>query len=389
MKFCIFNEGTCTRLRLFGEDIRKLLLNNFWEESLFEDSDYILINSCSFLKSKEDYFVKIISGKNQLKNSNQKILVFGCLPATNPQRIRNIDNSIIFFCRDIEEIKSFFNLKNRAISPSSITDNKLSFSQKLIWQFNNYFLRDINVDYRLMKKNVYHLKISEGCLGRCSYCSEKLTTKFRSRKIKEIVESFKEGLSLGFKIFALNSDDCSSFGKDNRETIYSLIENLLKIEGEFKIAITEFNPQGLLNSKIFKLMASDKIGYITVPIQSGSQRILNRMRRCYQIHSIISRIKKIRKINPYLKINTHLIAGFPGETEEDFRKTLNLVKEGIFDRIKVFKYSDRLGTESSQFDNKVPDNVKIEREKILYRSILLDSIRKRSLANLFLNLGKI
>jgi tRNA A37 methylthiotransferase MiaB len=81
--------------------------------------------------------------------------------------------------------------------------------------------------------------------------------------------------------------------------------------------------------------------------------------------------------------------GFPGETEEDFRKTLNLVKEGIFDRIKVFKYSDRPGTEASHFDNKVSDSVKTKREKILYRNIILDSIKKRSLVNLLLNIRKI
>jgi len=389
MKFYMFNEGTCTRLKLFGEDIRRLLLNNSWLESALEDSDYILINSCSFLKSKEDHFIKIINEKEKLTYNKQKILVFGCLPATNPQRIKKISKSIILFCRNIEEIRSFFNLKNTDLSPSSITNNKLSFSQRLIWQFNKFVLNDINVDYRLMKKNVYHLKISEGCLGRCSYCSERFTTKFRSRKIRDIIESFKKGLSLNFKIFALNSDDCSSFGRDNKEDIYSLLNQLLKIDGEFKIAVTEFNPRGLFDTRIFDLLSSDKICYITIPIQSGSQRILNRMRRPYQIKEVVSRIKKIKKINPFLKTNTHLIVGFPGENEEDFRRTLDLVKNGIFDRIKVFRYSDRPGTEANKFKNKIPDNVKIKREKILRAMILLDSIKKRSIANFLLNIEKI
>ncbi len=389
IKFNLINGGTCTRLKLFGEDIRKLLISNNWVETYIQQADYIFINSCSFLKSKEDYFVQLIKDSYEIKNNKQKIVVFGCLPSTNPLRIKNIDLEAILFSRKIEDIVSFFKLKDNIRTPSTIVDNDLNFSQRLIQIVNRLFLRDSTIDFRLMKKNVYHLKISEGCSGRCSYCSEKFTTRLKSRKISELRESFKIGMAAGFKLFSLNSDDSSSFGKDNNESISELLSNLISFSGDFKIALSEFNPQGLSYKNIVRILSSDKISYITIPIQSGSQEILSRMRRPYQINMVLTRIKEIIKLNPKLKINTHLIVGFPGETSKDFNKTLDIVKSGLFDRIKVFKYSDRPGTEASNFSNKIDERTKIIRAKKLQKSILINSFKKLDFANFLLNLNQI
>ena len=287
MKFSMINQGTCTRLKLFGEDIRKLLINNQWREVDSKQADFIFINSCSFLKSKEDYFVKLIHENNNLKNKNQKIVVFGCLPSTNPARIRNINRDCILFSRKIEEVISFFNLNTTKINLSTVIDSELNFFQRIIALFNRFILKDITVDFRLMKKNVFHIKISEGCLGKCSYCSERFTTLFKSRSVAEITNSFSEGLAKGFKLFALNSDDSSSFGRDNDESITKLLNKLVSLPGNFKIAISEFNPQGLFDKSIIGVLSSEKISYITLPIQSGSQKILNKMRRPYKIVEVL------------------------------------------------------------------------------------------------------
>ena len=389
MRFYLINRMTCTRVKLFGEDLKKLFISNGWKESSFSDADYLLINSCSFLKSREDYFIREIEKMVKDRKSNQKIVVFGCLPSTNPKRILALNNNIVLFSRNLEGLISYFGFKNKNFSLSTITNADLTFTQKIISWLNNIFLNDPNITLRLMKKNVFHVRISSGCMGNCSYCSERFTTVFKSRKIIEVVDSFAEGLHKGFKVFAINSDDSSCFGLDNRENIVQLLSKLVSFEGDYKIAVTEFNPQGLFIKNILNHLSSKKICYITIPVQSGSQKILNKMRRPYKINSVIEKVLEIKKINPILKINTHLIVGFPGESETDFMKTLFIVKSGLFDRIKVFKYSDRPNTDASKFHNKVSEGVKRRRAKILQRAIILDAIKKRDFVNFLLNLKQI
>lgn len=380
---------TCTRVKLFGEDLKKLFISNGWKESSFSDADCLLINSCSFLKSREDYFIREIEKMVRDCKSNQKIVVFGCLPATNPKRILALNQNIVLFSRNMGELISYFGFKNKKFSLSTITNADLTYMQKLISWINKLFLNDPNITLRLMKKNVFHVRISSGCKGKCSYCSERFTTIFKSRRIFEVVDSFNEGLHKGFNVFAINSDDSSCFGLDNGENIAQLLSKLVSFNGKYKIAVSEFNPQGLFMGNIYSALSSEKICYITIPVQSGSQKILNKMRRPYNLNSVIEKVSEIKKNNPNLKINTHLIVGFPGESETDFQKTLSIVKSGLFDRIKVFKYSDRPNTDASKFSNKVSEKIKIKRAKILQRAIILDAIKKRDFVNFLLNLKQI
>ena len=380
---------TCTRVRLFGEDLKKLFISNAWEESSFQDADYLLINSCSFLKSREDYFIQEIGKMIEDSNPNQKIVVFGCLPATNPKRILALNKNIVLFSRDMDKLISYFGFKNKEFSLSTITNSELTFMQKIISGINRFFLKDPNITLRLMKKNVFHVRISSGCKGNCSYCSERFTTVFKSRRIFEVIDSFREGLDMGFKVFAINSDDSSCFGLDNGENIAQLLSKLVSFNGEYKIAVSEFNPQGLFIKNINTAISSEKICYITIPVQSGSQKILNKMRRPYNLSLVVKKILETRMANPQLKINTHLIVGFPGETEKDFMKTLQLVRSGLFDRIKVFKYSDRPNADASKYSNKISEDVKLKRAKIIQRAIVLDAIKKRDFVNFLLNLKQI
>jgi MiaB/RimO family radical SAM methylthiotransferase len=387
MNFYIINKRTCTRVKLFGEDLRKLLIVNGWKQVSLRQAEWIFINSCSFLKSQENYFISLIKQVYGGKSQNQKIIVFGCLPKTNSEAIKRI--SSLLFSRNLKEIQNYFKLKKYKIEPEFVTDADLNFSRKIIYWFNKLFLKNVQIAHRLMKRDIFHIRISSGCMGKCSYCSERFTTVLSSRTTMEIITSFKKGLSLGFKHFALNSDDSSSFGKDKGENIYNLLGKLIKLPEDFDIAISEFNPKGLFDRRLITLLSSSKISYITIPIQSASSRILKLMRRPYQISRVIKKIEVIRKNNSKLKINTHIIVGFPGETLRDFEKTKELVKKGLFDRIKVFKYSDRPSTEASLMAGKISEEEKKKRAGVLNRLIIRDSIKKRSISNLILNAIKI
>ena len=111
------------------------------------------------------------------------------------------------------------------------------------------------------------------------------------------------------------------------------------------------------------------------------------MKRPYLIEDVIKKISIIKKYNKIMKINTHIIVGFPGETKKDFEKTLNVIKQGYFDRIKIFKYSERPNTEASKMENKVSEEEKERRYRILKKQIIINAIKKLSIIDLILNGG--
>lgn len=386
-KFYMFNNGTCTRVKLYGIDVNNLFLSNSYEEvndEALAEADYIIINTCSFLKSKEEYFYKFIKEVNKKLSDKQVIIVIGCLPSIIRDKLLNINDKMLLFGRELSEIKEYFHFKKDIKTKATSVSDKLNFNKTLLYQFNKFILHSKHIEYRLKREKVCYLQISSGCRGKCTYCSEKFTTKLKSRPIKDILEAINDGITRGYSLFGLNSDDASAYGKDINTSLESLLTEIIKIKENIHFSIPEFNPNGLTD-KVIECLKDKKFLYITVPIQSGSQRILDLMERPYKINDIIRRITTIKTNNKKLKINTHIIVGFPGETEEDFLKTKELLNSGLFDRVKIFMYNERPNTKAALMDNKVAENVKIKRREELLKIMKKQNIKHFSLTNLILN----
>jgi len=386
-KFYMFNNGTCTRVKLYGIDVNNLFLSNSYEEvndEALAEADYIIINTCSFLKSKEEYFYKFIKEVNKKLSDKQVIIVIGCLPSIIRDKLLNINDKMLLFERELSEIKEYFHFKKDIKTKATSVSDKLNFNKTLLYQFNKFILHSKHIEYRLKREKVCYLQISSGCRGKCTYCSEKFTTKLKSRPIKDILEAINDGITRGYSLFGLNSDDASAYGKDINTSLESLLTEIIKIKENIHFSIPEFNPNGLTD-KVIECLKDKKFLYITVPIQSGSQRILDLMERPYKINDIIRRITTIKTNNKKLKINTHIIVGFPGETEEDFLKTKELLNSGLFDRVKIFMYNERPNTKAALMDNKVAENVKIKRREELLKIMKKQNIKHFSLTNLILN----
>lgn len=389
MKFYLFNTGTCTRVRLFGEDVRTLLkINGYYEVKNPFDADYIFVNTCSFLKSKSDYFLNFIKELNWKISSSQKIVIIGCLGGSHKFAINIINPNIIIFKRDIESIKEYFHFDKLPKAKNHIVGQQLSKKQKIISLLNQYLLHSKHIDYRLKQDKVCYIQMSIGCQGTCSYCSEKFITKLKSHTVPEIIEAVYDGIDRGFTLFGLSSDDASAYGKDIGTSLDELLKELVKINSDIYFNIPEFNPQGL-SKTVMECLTDKKFLYITIPIQSGSQKILDKMQRPYQIKDVMRKVKNIKENNPDLMINTHIIVGFPGETDEDFNETIKVLKTGLFDRVKVFKYSQQPGTKAASFPDQISDLVKGERYKKVLKVVRINNIKKHSLVNLILNTEQI
>ena len=382
--FYMINQNTCTRVKLNGIDVKNLFLINGYVEDNKEKSDYIIINTCSFLKTKEEYFMNYIKKLSDDLASYQKLIVIGCLPSIRKNDLIKMNDKIITFDRDIDAIKDYFNFSKSIKSKATTVCDKLSLKKELLYQLNKFIFKSKHIEYRLKRDKVCYLQISSGCRGKCAYCSEKFTTKLKSRPIKEILLAINDGIERGYKLFGLNSDDASAYGKDIDSSLEELLSGVVKIKSDVSFSIPEFNPNGL-TEKVIEYLKDKKFIYITVPIQSGSQDILNKMKRPYQIDEVIEKVKRIKQNNKKIKINTHVIVGFPGEKEEDFNKTLDVIKLGLFDRVKVFMYNDRPNTISSKMTNKIPDTEKKRRREILLKEMKKQSIKHFSITNIILN----
>lgn len=384
MKVCFYNTGTCTRVKLYGKDVEQLILSNNWKLVDQDEADYIFINTCSFLESKSSYFLNKVKEINDNLRPKQKICIIGCLGGTHKSEIEKISKEIIIFKRDILEIKEYFKLEGNIKTKTTSVSDKLPLKKKVIYIFNKLFLHSKHIEYRLKRDKVCYLQMSSGCRGKCTYCSEKFITKLKSRTIDEILDAINDGIERGYTLFGLNSDDASCYGKDINTNLESLLGEIVKIDKDIYFSIPEFNPNGLTD-RVIELLKDKKFLYITVPIQSGSNRILKLMQRPYTIDEVLEKVKKIKENNKNIRINTHVIVGFPDEQEVDFNKTKEILNTGLFDRVKVFMYNDRPNTVASKMNNKISNEVKEKRKKELLKVIKKQNIKHFSLTNLILN----
>ena len=234
------------------------------------------------------------------------------------------------------------------------------------------------------RNKVCYLQISSGCQGKCSYCSEKFITKLKSRSVEEIIEAINDGIKRGYKLFGLNSDDASAYGKDINTNLENLLKEVVKIKEDINFSIPEFNPQGLTDN-VVELLKDKKFLYITCPIQSGSNKTLRNMKRPYTIEHALKQLRKVKENNKNIMINTHVIVGFPGETEKDFNETIKVLETGLFDRVKVFMYNERPNTEALKINPKISEEEKERRKQIVLDVIKKNNLKKKSLTNLILN----
>ncbi len=385
MKIFLINEGTCTRVKLFGVDAQRLFeLNGHQTTERMEDADLVVINTCSFLQSREDFFMQQIEQITRELTHWQKLAVIGCLAPLKKVELLELYPNILLFGRDLSEIKQYFGLSYLPAAQANSVSEKLTLKNTCLYWLNRLILRSPHIDYRLKRDKVCYLQISSGCIGRCTYCSERFITVLRSQPINQILDAISDGIESGYKLFGLSSDDASAYGMDIGASLDELLESIVQIDSSIYFNIPEFNPNGL-TERVLECLKDPKFLYITIPVQSGSQRILDQMGRPYDISEVMEKVRRIRAGNQKLMINTHIIVGFPGETEQDFAATENLLASGLFDRVKVFCYSPRPGTEAATFTGQISEEAKQQRKAKLLKIMRQVNFRKFSLVNLILN----
>jgi threonylcarbamoyladenosine tRNA methylthiotransferase CDKAL1 len=342
---CKFNQ-------VDSELIRKVLLEKGYIEASKNEADFVVINTCGVVEKTERKITKLSS---EFKKMGKKIIFAGCLPRISPQISKNFSDGMIgptnILDLPIIVEKVFKGERAVSIEPKIIDKAKLGA----------FFIPKDTV--------VSVVQIAEGCLLKCSYCATKQAKgNVRSFDKNYILENIKFSLRQGIKEIQLTSQDLAVYGGEKmRFSLPELLNEILKIDEKFRVRLGMMSPgfTARILDEILEIMENQKFyRFFHLPVESGSNKILRLMRRNYTKEEFLLAIKKITEKFETPLLATDVIVGFPGETEDDFKETISLVKEIKPEILHIFRYSKREGTFASTLKD-FPDRIKKERSRIL------------------------
>jgi len=226
---------------------------------------------------------------------------------------------------------------------------------------------DIQEDLPVEREHSFKasVNIMYGCDNFCTYCIVPYVRgRERSRKSEDIIRECETLVASGVKEILLLGQNVNSYGEGLDEDINfaKLLRRLNEIEGLKRIRFMTSHPKDLSDEMIAAIADCDKIcNYVHLPVQAGSDKILEAMNRSYTKHDFLELVRKLKAVSPNMRITTDIIVGFPGETEADFEDTLDVVRQARFQNAFTFKYSKRSGTPAAIMDEQVPDDIVSER----------------------------
>ena len=359
MKVAIYTLG-CKVNTYESEYALKEFEKRGYEISDFSDDscDIYLINTCTVTNTSDQKSRKMIR-QAKGKNPNAVVAAMGCFT-----QIRNNDNAIMDYVDIVIGNKD----KSKIVD---LIEDYIKNKKKIlkIEDINDSLFDDMEITYFNTRTRAL-VKIEDGCENFCTYCIiPYVRGKVRSKDPKRVIEEVNKLVSNGYKEIVLTGIHTGHYGSDlNNYDFSDLLIELEKIDGLERIRISSIEITEL-NDKFLSVLKSSKIivNHIHIPLQAGSNHILKLMNRKYDLDYYYNKIEKIRKIRPEIAITTDVIVGFPDESDEYFKQTIEFVKKVSFAGGHVFPFSKREGTLASKMKNQIEKKEKHERCKTLIK----------------------
>ena len=331
---------------------------DYVETDVEKDADLLIVNTCSIrqLSADKAYSLLGVWGKWKKTRPELKIAICGCVAQQDKEKVRQrapyVD--LVFGTHNIYELPELI--------------KRIENDEKVCAITNTPVICDQN-DFKIIRKESVNawIPIIEGCNNFCTYCVVPFTRgRERSRRPEEIITEAKNIVKEGFKEITLLGQNVDSYGKDFKEeniTLANLLRELNKIEGQFRIRFVTSYPSDITDDLIDAVEECDKVcKYFHIPMQSGNSHILEEMNRHYTKAQYYEIVSKIRNRFPDVAITSDFIAGFPGETEEEFQDTLDAIDELELDYSNTAAYSPRVFTKAGKMVDKfLSEEVKYER----------------------------
>lgn len=328
-----------------------------------EESDTIIVNTCSFIGEAKKESIEAILQMGEIKKKfGQKLVVTGCLAQRYAKELESEMPEVDHFLGTAD-----FTQISGALQKSDLIQIKRNLVSHELQYLANYDLPRVNS----MPKHTAYLKIAEGCDNACAFCIiPKLRGKQRSRPIQDLVTEATNLAKSGVVEISLIAQDLTGYGHDlpGKPTLAQLLKALHAVSGIRWVRCMYAYPRSLSSELMDSLaMGGNILPYLDMPVQHGSDQVLRRMRRGKDQNKLTELLLSLRARIPNLVMRSTVMVGFPGETEEDFQKLLDFVSAIKFERLGVFKYSDEEGTAAYELDQRVPSRIKQARYNKLMR----------------------
>ncbi|MCF6350767.1 MAG: tRNA (N(6)-L-threonylcarbamoyladenosine(37)-C(2))-methylthiotransferase MtaB [Flavobacteriaceae bacterium] len=368
---------------------RNFKKENFDSVDFTEKADIYVINTCSVTENADKRFKAIV--KSAIKNNEDAFVIgIGCYAQLKPEALANIDGvDLVLGATEKFKVTSYIN---------DLTKNKVSTVHSCDIEEANFY----ESSYSFGDRTRAFLKIQDGCDYKCTYCTIPLARGIsRSDTLVNVLKNAGEISKKGIQEIVLTGVNIGDYGKGefgnkrHEHTFLELVQNLDKVEGISRIRISSIEPN-LLKDETIEFVSKSKnfVPHFHIPLQTGANELLKKMKRRYLQETYTNRILKIKKIMPDACIGVDVIVGFPGETDALFLETYNYLNKLNISYLHVFTYSERPNTEAVEMKEIVPLNVRKKRSKMLRglsvkkRRIFYETQLQKTLSVLFENENK-
>ena len=330
-----------------------------------ETADVYVVNTCT-VTARSDYSSRLAVKKSLAINENATVVFTGCYAQLNSENSAKIEGLDIV-------LGNADKLKIADILKTKLKNNSLQKESGLA----EIYMSDIHADREFQTLPVTQfqgrtkafIKVQTGCNENCSFCTVVRARGSSASDTREnILDNIRHTIDGGYKEITLTGINLGTWGMDfhSKETFSSLVEDIANINGDFRVRLSSINPMEIDDHLIELVAQHEKIcPHLHIPLQSGDTEILSKKRRNYDAKQYENIVRHAVDSIPSLGLGADVIVGFPGESEENFERTLRLIKELPFSYLHIFSYSPRSGTEAHSFRNNIKNITKKERNLIL------------------------
>jgi threonylcarbamoyladenosine tRNA methylthiotransferase MtaB len=341
--------------------ISRQLVNEGYQKVDFKDkADIYVINTCSVTENADKECKRIV--RTALKTSPKAfVVIVGCYAQLKPEQISEIDGvDLVLGATEKFKLNHYLN----------------DLSKKETTEIHSCEIDDANffVDaYSIGDRTRAFLKLQDGCDYKCTYCTIPLARGIsRSDKLENVINNAKSISDKGIQEIVLTGVNIGDYGKGefgnkkHEHTFLDLVKELDEVNGINRLRISSIEPN-LLKNETINFVANSKafVPHFHIPLQSGSDEILKKMKRRYLTDLYTDRVSYIKSLMPHCCIGVDVIVGFPGETEEHFLETYNFLNELDISYLHVFSYSERANTEAAEMENPIDKGIRHKRSKML------------------------
>lgn len=339
---------------------RSFMDEGFDRVDFSEPADIYVINTCSVTENADKRFKTIVK-QAQKANPRAFIAAVGCYAQLKPQELADV-NGVDLVLGATEKFK--------------ITDYINDLSKNDFGEVHSCEIEDVDFyvgSYSIGDRTRAFLKVQDGCDYKCTYCTIPLARGIsRSDTMENVLKNAREISAQNIKEIVLTGVNIGDYGKGefgnkkHEHTFLDLVRELDKVEGIERLRISSIEPN-LLKNETIELVAQSRtfVPHFHIPLQSGSNDILKKMKRRYLRELYVDRVLKIREVMPHACIGVDVIVGFPGETDEHFLETYHFLNDLDISYLHVFTYSERDNTEAANMEGIVPLDVRNKRSKML------------------------